>query len=48
MPLPKQQNKTKQKTNQKMESRWGGAGNGIWSIKNELQIKLNLKKEKKK
>ena len=23
---------------------WGGAGNGIWSVKNELQIKLNLKK----
>jgi hypothetical protein len=21
----------------------GGTGNGIWSIKNELQIKLNLK-----
>jgi hypothetical protein len=20
---------------------WGGAGNGIWSVKNELQIKLN-------
>jgi hypothetical protein len=23
------------------EGRWGGVGNGIWSIKNELQIKLN-------
>jgi hypothetical protein len=23
-----------------------GAGNGIWSAKNELQIKLNLKKKK--
>jgi hypothetical protein len=22
----------------------GGAGNGIWSAKNELQIKLNFKK----
>ena len=22
---------------------WGGAGNGIWSVKNELQIKLNKK-----
>ena len=21
---------------------WGGAGSGIWSIKNELQIKLNF------
>jgi hypothetical protein len=21
----------------------GGAGNGIWSVKNELQVKLNLK-----
>ena len=21
---------------------WGVAGNGIWSVKNELQIKLNL------
>ena len=25
-----------------------GAGNGIWSVKNELQIKLNLKKKRKK
>ena len=23
------------------EGGWGGAGNGIWSVKNELQIKLN-------
>jgi hypothetical protein len=23
---------------------WGRAGNGIWSIKNELQTKLNFKK----
>jgi hypothetical protein len=22
-------------------SGWGGVGNGIWSVKNELQIKLN-------
>jgi hypothetical protein len=26
------------------EGRWGGAENGIWSVKNELQIKLNKKK----
>ena len=26
------------------EGGWGGAGNGIWSVKNELKIKLNLKK----
>jgi hypothetical protein len=26
------------------EGGWGGAGNGIWSVKNKLQIKLNLKK----
>jgi hypothetical protein len=26
------------------EGGWGGAGNGIWNVKNELQIKLNLKK----
>jgi hypothetical protein len=25
---------------------WGGTGNGIWSIKNELKIKLNLRKFK--
>ena len=25
------------------EGGWGGAGNGIWSVKNELQIKLNFK-----
>jgi hypothetical protein len=23
------------------EGAWGGVGNGIWSVKNELQIKLN-------
>jgi hypothetical protein len=23
------------------EGGWGGVGNGIWSVKNELQIKLN-------
>jgi hypothetical protein len=23
----------------------GGAGNGIWCVKNELQIKLNLKRK---
>jgi hypothetical protein len=23
------------------EGGWEGAGNGIWSVKNELQIKLN-------
>jgi hypothetical protein len=27
------------------ESGWGGAGNGTWSVKNELQIKLDFKKE---
>ena len=27
------------------EGGWGGAGNGIWSVKNELQIKLNLNKQ---
>jgi hypothetical protein len=26
----------------------GSSGNGIWSVKNELQIKLNLKKKRKK
>ena len=26
---------------------WGGTGNGIWSIKNELQIKLNFKKKER-
>jgi hypothetical protein len=26
------------------EGGWGGAGNGICSIKNELQIKLKFKK----
>ena len=24
----------------------GGSGNGIWSVKTELQIQLNLKKER--
>jgi hypothetical protein len=27
------------------EGGWGGAGNGSWNVKSELQIKLNLKKE---
>jgi hypothetical protein len=27
-----------------LEGGRGGAGNGIWNVKNELQIKLNLKK----
>jgi hypothetical protein len=26
------------------EDGWGGAGNRKWSVKNELQIKLNLEK----
>jgi hypothetical protein len=26
------------------EGGWGGVVNGIWRLKNELQIKLNLKK----
>ena len=26
------------------EGGWGGAENGIWSVKNELQVKLNFKK----
>jgi hypothetical protein len=25
------------------EGEWGGAGNEIWSVKSELQIKLNSK-----
>ena len=29
-----------------LAGRWRGAENRIWSVKNELQIKLNLKKEK--
>lgn len=29
---------------QQSEGRWGGARNGIWSVKTELEIKLNLKK----
>jgi hypothetical protein len=28
---------------EQLEGEWGGVGNGIWSVKNELQIKLNLK-----
>jgi hypothetical protein len=28
---------------EQLEGGRGGAGNGIWSVKNELQIKLNLK-----
>jgi hypothetical protein len=31
-----------------LEGGWGGVGNGIWSVKNELQINLNLKKRKRK
>jgi hypothetical protein len=27
------------------EGRWGGVENRIWSVRNELQIKLNLKKK---
>jgi hypothetical protein len=27
------------------EGRWGRVGNEIWSVKDELQIKLNLKKD---
>jgi hypothetical protein len=26
---------------EQLEGRWGGMGDGIWSVKNELQIKLN-------
>jgi hypothetical protein len=26
---------------EQLEGGWGEAGNGIWSVKNELQIKLN-------
>lgn len=26
------------------EGGWGSAGNGIWNVKNELQIKLNFKR----
>jgi hypothetical protein len=33
---------------EQLEGGWGGAGNGIWSVKNELQIKLNFKKVRKK
>jgi hypothetical protein len=31
---------------EQLESGRGGAGNGIWSVKNELQIKLYLKKKR--
>jgi hypothetical protein len=30
---------------EQLEGGRGEAGNGIWSVKNELQIKLNLKKK---
>jgi hypothetical protein len=26
---------------EQLKGRWGGAGNGIWSVENELQVKLN-------
>jgi hypothetical protein len=29
---------------EQLEGGRGGAGNGIWSVKNELQVKLNLTK----
>jgi hypothetical protein len=29
---------------QQSEGGWGGAGDGIWSVKNELKIKLKNKK----
>jgi hypothetical protein len=29
---------------EELEGGWGGAGNGIWSVKNELSIKLIKKK----
>ena len=29
---------------EQLEGGWGGAENGIWSVKNELQVKLNFKK----
>ena len=32
---------------EQLEGGWGGAGNGTWSVKNELQIKLNKKKKRK-
>jgi hypothetical protein len=32
---------------EQLEGGWGMVGNGIWSAKNESQIKLNLKKENK-
>jgi hypothetical protein len=33
---------------EQLEGRWGVSGNGIWNAKNELQIKLDFKKERKK
>jgi hypothetical protein len=30
---------------EQLEDGRGGAGNGIWSVKNELQIKLNEKNQ---
>jgi hypothetical protein len=30
---------------EQLEGGWGVAGNGIWSVKTELQIKLKNKKE---
>jgi hypothetical protein len=32
---------------EQLEGGWGGAGNKIWSAKNELQIKLNYKRQSK-
>ena len=29
---------------EQLEGGWGGVGNGIWSVKNELQIKLSVNK----
>jgi hypothetical protein len=29
---------------EQLDGGWRRAGNGIWSVKNELQIKLNFKK----
>jgi hypothetical protein len=28
---------------EQLDGGWGRVGNGIWNVKNELQIKLNLK-----
>ena len=33
---------------EQLDGGWGGAGNGIWSVKIELQIKLIQKEKKKK